>query len=143
MCTICTSNESWKHVEFNYDTKKMKFVAIFWEKIIFWNFRLYFDKIFFSKFKLFKIFFIQPPKFIPYTNFKHQKWKLHGGFIIVPLPYWTRRASKQAASWFLPPLVFLGLTQGPQKLSSKVKTYSLFFYGNHSFNVWYLLILLS
>ena len=67
-------------------------------------------RFFFSKFKIFKIFFIQPPKFIPYTNFKHQKWKLQGGFIIVPLPYWTGRASKQAASWFLPPLVFLGLT---------------------------------
>ena len=61
-------------------------------------------RFFFSKFKIFKIFFIQPPKFIPYTNFKHQKWKLQGGFIIVPLPYWTGRASKQAASWFLPPL---------------------------------------
>ena len=67
-------------------------------------------RFFFSKFKIFKNFFIQPPKFIPYTNFKHQKWKLHGGFIIVPLPYWTGRASKQAASWFLPPLVFLGLS---------------------------------
>ena len=46
-----------------------------------------FDKIFFSKFKIFKIFLIQPPKFIPYTNLKHQKRKLQGGFIIVPLPY--------------------------------------------------------
>ena len=68
-------------------------------------------RFFFSKFKIFKIFFIQPPKFIPYTNFKHQKWKLQGGFIIVPLPYWTGRASKQAASWFLPPLACLGLKE--------------------------------
>ena len=89
--------------------KKVKFVTIFWEKIKFLKFSPLFWQDFFSKFKIFKIFFIQPPKFIPYTNFKHQKWKLQGGFIIVPLPYWTGRASKQAASWFLPPLVFLGL----------------------------------
>ena len=68
-------------------------------------------RFFFSKFKIFKIFFIQPPKFIPYTNFKHQKWKLQGGFIIVPLPYWTGRASKQAAFWFLPHLACLGLRE--------------------------------
>ena len=76
-------------------------------------------RFFFSKFKIFKTFFIQPPKFIPYTNFKHQKWKLHGGFVIVPLPYWTGRVSKQAASWFLPPpLVFLGLRKYFQKIAN-------------------------
>ena len=41
--------------------------------------------------------------------FGHAKWQIQGGFIIVPLPYWTGRASKQVASWFLPPLACLGL----------------------------------
>ena len=106
ICTICISNESWKRVIFNYDTKKWNLWPFFWEKLNFLNFCLYFDKIFFFEIQNFQNFFIQPPKFIPYTNFKHQKWKLQGGFIIVPLPYWTGRASKQAASWFLPPWSF-------------------------------------
>ena len=41
--------------------------------------------------------------------FGHTKWQIQGGFIIVPLPYRAGRASKQAASWFLPPLACLGL----------------------------------
>ena len=44
--------------------------------------------------------------------FGHAKWQIQGGFIIVPLPYWTGRVSKQAASWFLPPLACLGLRGG-------------------------------
>ena len=45
------------------------------------------------------------------SSFGHAKWQIQGGFIIVLLPYWTRRVSKQAAAWFLPPLAFLGLKQ--------------------------------
>ena len=87
--------------------KKMKFVDIFGEKINFLKFSPLLWQDFFFEIQNFQTFFYTTPKFIPYTNFKHQKWKLHGGFIIVPLPYWTGRASKQAASWFLPPLVSL------------------------------------
>ena len=38
-----------------------------------------------------------------------QKKQIQGGYIIVILSYWTGGGFKQAASWFLPPLVFLGL----------------------------------
>ena len=40
---------------------------------------------------------------------KHAKWQIQRVCIIVSLSYWPGEAAKQAASWFLPPSVCLGL----------------------------------
>ena len=106
--------------------KKMKFVTIFGEKIKFLKFSPLCWQDFFFEIQNFQNFFYTTPKFIPYTNFKHQKWKLHVGFIIIPLPYWTGRASKQAASWFLPPLVFLGLINKVEILKISLSSLNIF-----------------
>ena len=54
------------------------------------------------------------------------KWQIQGGFRIVPLPYWTGRASKKAASWFLPPLVFLGLINKVEILKISLSSLNIF-----------------
>ena len=102
-CTICISNESRKNVEFNYDTQNYICDHFWGENKIFKIFASILTRFFFSKFKIFKKIFIQPPKFITYTYFKHQKWKLHGGLTLLALCHAEWRGVKHDLSWFLPP----------------------------------------
>ena len=38
------------------------------------------------------------------------KWQIQEGYMIISLPHWTGGGVQQAASWFLPPTVSLGLS---------------------------------
>ena len=44
------------------------------------------------------------------SHSKYVKWQIQEGYMIISLPYWTGGGVEQAASWFLPPTVSLGLT---------------------------------
>ena len=54
-------------------------------------------------------FFIKSPSLKSKSCVKHAKWQIQRVCIIVSLSYWPGEAAKQAASWFLPPSVCLGL----------------------------------
>ena len=43
------------------------------------------------------------------SHSKYVKWQIQEGYMIISLPYWTGGGVEQAASWFLPPTVSLGL----------------------------------
>ena len=45
------------------------------------------------------------------SHSKYVKWQIQEGYIIISLPYWTGGGVEQAASWFLPPTVSLGLKE--------------------------------
>ena len=78
-CTICTSNESWKHTKCKSGVE----IAIwlnFWVKNQFSKiFASIFKKKIFLKLKFFKNFQIQPPNIFFSNYFKHQKWQLQLG----------------------------------------------------------------
>ena len=65
---------------------------------------------FFSKLKIFKNIHLQPTKFVSSTCFKHLKWKLHKGLIVLTSSQTKWHAFKVAAGWFNPPPAFLGLS---------------------------------
>ena len=55
----------------------------FFEKIGFQKFLLQFSKEKKFRSQIFKKNFLQPPKFFSQNDFKHQKWKLHGGLTVM------------------------------------------------------------
>ena len=64
--------------------KKIQFALKFFAKNGFFKiFVPALTKFFFLKLKFFENFYIQPPKFIFFTCFKHQKWKIHEGLTLL------------------------------------------------------------
>ena len=72
------------------------------QKTNFSKFSLQLRRIFFLKLKFFENFCIQPTKFIFFTCFKHQKWKLHEGLTLLTSSQTKWRAVKVAVGWFHP-----------------------------------------
>ena len=82
--------------------KKWYLWPFFWENFFFLKFSPLFWQEFFFRNSNFLKFFYKTPKFTPYTNFKHLKWKLHGGLTLLALCHAEWRAVKHNLSWFLP-----------------------------------------
>ena len=68
------------------------------------------NDFFCTKFKILQNFWKECYNLKFQSYFRHENWQIQEGFIIVSLFYWTGRAAEQAASWFLPPTVSLGLS---------------------------------